>query len=180
MPEVASTVNSGLSDVMLNNVITGQIPRRIVVAMVLNKAFTGDIKENPFNFQHFNINYLAANIDGVQYPTLAYQPDFTNDLYIREYLSIFEAYNQITTDSVINLHILHYEDGNVMFGFNFSQDSTDDYYKVGYTNAKKEGSLGLHLKFSTALENSINVLIYCEYDNLIEIDVERQVKTDFQ
>jgi hypothetical protein len=40
---------------------TGQIPSRIVIAMVENEAFNGSF---PFNFKHFNLSDIKTFVDG--------------------------------------------------------------------------------------------------------------------
>ncbi len=50
---------------------------------------------------------------------------------------------------------------------------------MGYVNPIKRGTLRLEMKFAEALKETINVLLYCEYDNLIEIDATRNAFTDY-
>ena len=47
-----------------DNLFLGQLPKRIVLGLVDNRAFNGDISLNPYNFQHCNLNYLAVHMDG--------------------------------------------------------------------------------------------------------------------
>ena len=42
-----------------DNLFLGQLPKRIVLGLVDNRAFNGDISLNPNKFQHCNLNYLA-------------------------------------------------------------------------------------------------------------------------
>ena len=51
-----------------DNLFLGQLPKRIVLGLVDNRAFNGDISLNPYNFQHCNLNYLAVHLDGQQVP----------------------------------------------------------------------------------------------------------------
>ena len=173
------TVPAGTLDVNLDNAILGQIPRRIFLAMVDSKGFNGDLKENPFKFQHFNLNHLTAAVDGVQFPSVAFTPDFANGLYVREYIGIYDTLNQLTTDSCLSLTHKDYPNGNVIFGFSFAPDPADDCNKSGYVNPTRNGSVRLSLKFANALTTNINVLIYCEYDNLLQIDATRTPFTDY-
>lgn len=39
--------------------------------------------------------------------------------------------------------------------------------------------MSLNLKFADSLPEAINVIVYLEFDNLIEIDKENQVITDY-
>ncbi|XP_031781353.1 uncharacterized protein F54H12.2-like [Nasonia vitripennis] len=62
------TLHSGILGDTLDNVILGQLPKRIILGFVKNKAFNGNRKLNPFNFQHFNINFISLYVDSVQVP----------------------------------------------------------------------------------------------------------------
>ena len=63
------TMHAGILGDTLDNVVLGRIPKRIIIEFVLNKSFNGNRKTNPFNFQHFNVNYLSLYVDGVQLPS---------------------------------------------------------------------------------------------------------------
>ncbi|RWS08782.1 uncharacterized protein B4U79_15200, partial [Dinothrombium tinctorium] len=97
-------ISSGTLSANIDNVISGVLPRRVFVAFVENKSFIGDLSKNPFNFKHFNVNYISCFTDGVQFPSKPYTPNFSEELYVREYMGLFEALNQLTTDSVLCLN----------------------------------------------------------------------------
>jgi len=149
------------------------LPRRAFVTFVNHNAFNGSYTLNPFNYQHFNLNYLAFYLNGIQYPEKAYTPDFTNGLYIREYLSLFEATNQEETDSCINIDRENFAKGNAIFAINFAPDHSSGCCATGYANPIKFGSLRLQLRFKEALQEAITVLVYLEYDSILEINQER-------
>ena len=67
---VVSTFTISQNNMSINkdNVLMGQLPRRIVVGLVSNTSFSGVITENPFNFQNFGVNYFALYVGGEQYP----------------------------------------------------------------------------------------------------------------
>lgn len=48
----------------LDNIILGQVPKRIIIGFVQNKASNGDRALNPFNSEHFGINYSSLYVDG--------------------------------------------------------------------------------------------------------------------
>ena len=173
------SVSSGAHSATIDNIVNGQLPRRAFVAMVSNNAFNGTYSKNPFNFKHFNCNYICSYIDGVQVPSIPYTPDFNSGIYTREYLGLFESVNQLTTDSTISLSKSDWAKGNTVFGFNYAPDLANSCIQEGHTSPIKRGSMGLQLKFSEALTETINVLIYLEYDNLIQIDLDKQTFTDY-
>jgi len=49
-------------DVTHEKLFSGQL--RIVVGLVHNEAFNGDLGSNPFNFKHYNLSEIA--LDGQQ------------------------------------------------------------------------------------------------------------------
>lgn len=92
-------IPSGSMDAMLDNVIIGQLPRRMFLACVKNTALNGAKDEDPYKFDHYDVNYLACYLDGIQYPSNAYQPDFDQNLFVREYSGLFQAINMNSTET---------------------------------------------------------------------------------
>jgi hypothetical protein len=172
-------ISSGLSDIILDNIVTGQLPRRIFVAFVKNKAFNGAKSENPFYFHHFNINYIACYFNGIMTPSKPYQPDFKNGLYLNEFTGLFQAANQLYSDSTIDISRDTYAKGNTIFGFNFSPDNSDDFETTGYRQPPVRGSLRLEIHFDEPTSEAINCLVYCEFDNNIYITKDRNVLMDY-
>ena len=138
-------IPTGQTDIMIDHAFDGQLPRRLVLTMVKSDAYNGDLKLNPYEFQHNRLNYLAAHINGIQYPSIPYTPDFDNNIFTREFLSIFETLNIMTTDCYLNFNRGDFKSGCVMFRFNFASDSCDHYLKSGYIDPKKDGTMGFHL-----------------------------------
>ncbi|XP_036149090.1 uncharacterized protein F54H12.2-like [Monomorium pharaonis] len=86
------SIHSGIYGETLDNVILGQIPKRLIIGFVDNKAFNGNRKLNPFNFHHYKINYLSLYVDGKQIPSKPLQPDFTKEnLYMDAYHTLFSG-----------------------------------------------------------------------------------------
>jgi len=79
-------------DITHEKLFSGQLPTRIVVGLVNNQAFNGDLGSNPFNFKHYvyNLSEIVLYLDGQQQLALKpIQPDYANGLYIRGYESLF-------------------------------------------------------------------------------------------
>ncbi|XP_025154398.1 uncharacterized protein F54H12.2-like [Harpegnathos saltator] len=81
------TIHSGVVGETLDNVILEQIPKRIIVGFVDNKAFNGARHLNPFKFQHYGINFFSLYVDGTQIPSRPLQPKFSGNemLYAEAY-----------------------------------------------------------------------------------------------
>ena len=58
------TIPQNYLDVSHEKLFSGQLPTRIVIGLVGNRAYNGDRQRNPFNFQHFNLNEIAVYLDG--------------------------------------------------------------------------------------------------------------------
>ncbi|XP_072756028.1 uncharacterized protein F54H12.2-like [Anoplolepis gracilipes] len=71
------TIHSGVMAESIDNAILGQLPKRIIVGFVNNKAFNGDRKLNPFNFKNWGINFFWMYVDGMQIPSRPLQPVFS-------------------------------------------------------------------------------------------------------
>ena len=139
--------------------VSGQLPTRLVVGIVDNAAFNGRRDRNPFNFHHYNLTEIALYLDGHQQHTLKpIQPDFEAGLFVRAYNTLF-AFRAVTT----------------LYAFDLTADLGDD----DHFNLIKHGNLRLALKFGEALPHTVTVISYAEFDNVIELDRDRNVLVDF-
>jgi hypothetical protein len=175
----AFTINTGSLDVNIDNAFSGQLPKRLFVMLVSNEAFNGHIKKNPYNFEHFNLNYITASIDGIQYPSIAYTPDYANDLYMREFVGLYDTLKSLSTDSIPCIHRKEFSKGNAIYGFDFGNENCEDCHKSGFIDVIRRGSVRVQMRFSAALTENVSALMYAEFDNLIEINTNRQAITDF-
>ena len=168
-------IPSGTQDLQRDNVFLGELPKRVVICLVDTTAFNGDYKKNPFRFQPFKLNYLAMHVDEKQYPTVPLTPDFTNSMALRSYLQLFAATGRLYADGGIDIAPGEFFDGYTLFAFDLTPDgSHGQHYTVN-----KRGNLRLDLKFGAALAATTNLLIYAEFDNIIEIDKNRNIIYDF-
>lgn len=170
------TVPAGFLDVSHEKLLTGQLPTRIVVGLVDNEAFNGSLQRNPFNFQHFNLNEIALYMDGQQQHSIKpLHPDYENNNYISAYLSLFTGTGKINRDDGNFIDRSEYADGYALYAFDLSPDLAED----DHFNLARHGSVRLVLKFSEALARTITVIAYAEFENVIEIDRNRNIIYDF-
>lgn len=171
-------IPSGVQAHSLDNIILGQLPKRVILGFITNKAYNGDRTCNPFNFQNFGINYLSLEVDGGQVAARTLQPDFTGKkLYVDSYQTLFMGTgihfhnhgNSITRED--------YPDGYCLFAFDLTPDLSAG--NDTHWNLIKHGSVRLDVRFGTALTETINCLVYAEYESILEIDASRQPIVDF-
>ena len=61
-----------------------------------------------------------------------------------------------------------------LYAFDLSPDLTEE----GHFNLAKQGNVRVELKFGAALQNTVTVVAYAEFENVIEIDRNRNVIND--
>ncbi|XP_055936853.1 uncharacterized protein F54H12.2-like [Argiope bruennichi] len=59
-----------------DNVFSGQMPKRLVLACVDNDAFNGNPKKSPFEFKHYDMNFVGVYVDGQPMPHQPLELDF--------------------------------------------------------------------------------------------------------
>ena len=109
------TVPIGNRSVTKENLFLGQLPTRVLVGVVDNDAYNGEIQKSPFNFKHNQINYMCLYRDGVQIPSKPLQPDFTSDRFIRSYLRLFTQTGQFYRNTGNGISREQYKDGCALF-----------------------------------------------------------------
>jgi len=149
-----------------------QLPTRIVIGLVDNRAFNGSRDRNPFNFSHYNVSVISLYLDGQQqYALKSLQPNFDEGLYVCTYNTLFAGTNKINRDEGNFITREDYKAGYALYAF----DLTADLAESDHFNLVKEGSVRLALRFSTATPHTISVIAYAEFDNLLEIDRDRNL-----
>ena len=160
-----------------DNLFLGQIPKRLVLGIVDNMAFNGDYSLNPFEFKHANVNYLSLHLDGRQIPCSPLQPSFDEHNYVRAYYTQFTGGDRITSDTGNGIGRLEFKDGHSLYCFDLTPDlssSCGHHFSVA-----KTGNLRIEIGFDSPLTFTGNLIVYAEFENVIEIDKDRKVTSDY-
>lgn len=170
------TISRDIQSKTIDNLYLGQLPKRCIVGFVESAAFNGSMAHNPYNFQHFNHNYLALYVDSVQIPSKPLTPDYEKKLFTRSYHTLFSGSGVHFGDIGNNISLSEYPDGYCLAAFDLTPDlSCHD----SHWNIIKSGSLRVEIRFSKPLEKTITAVIFSEFDNIIEIDRNRNVIIDY-
>ncbi|KAK4877634.1 hypothetical protein RN001_010140 [Aquatica leii] len=150
------TIPSGIQRKSLDNVFLGQLPKRCIIGFVSNKAFNGDY----------------------QIPSKPLQPDFTKSgLYVRAYHTLYSGTGIHFLNEGNDISREDYPKGYCLMAFDLTPDLSAN--ANTHWNLVKNGSLRIEVGFEDALSETINCLVYAEFDNVIEIDKHRNVMVDF-
>ena len=160
-----------------DNLFLGPLPKRIVFGIVDNRAYNGDMTMNPFNFQHCHLSFLAVHLDGQQVPWAPLQPSFSQNTYVRAFYTQFTGGEGISTDTGHLIGREYFSRGHALYCFDLTPDLSSS---CGHhLNVAKTGNLRLELGFDRPLPFTGNVVVYSEFDNIIEIDKDRVVTRNY-
>ena len=140
----------GLSSANQPNIINGLLPRQIVIGFVNADAFNGDIKLNPFHFQHYDCNFIALRVNGVQIPSKGFRPNFEKKIVRRELRSLYDniGVNEPSDDSGCNLNVDDFLGGYTLFSFDLTSDKCNGFHLHETTT----GIIDLEILFSKPLK----------------------------
>ena len=169
------TVPRGNLDCSQENLFSGQLPTRLVLGCVDNDAFNGHYEKNPFNFKHYNMTQLRVYLDGQQQNIRPLDLNFETHQYINAYMTLYSGTGKQFVDEGNEIHREDYSRGYALYAFDLTPDLAED----DHFNLIKEGNVRVDMKFAAALPNTINIIVYAEFENIIEIDRSRNVIFDF-
>lgn len=167
----------GCRDNVNENVCSGQVPSKAFVTFVSNSNFNGQYSSSPYHFGHHNVTQLKLSVDGHSQTALkTLEMNYAAQQWIEAYISMFTGTGKYKRDESIDIDRNDYAGGYAIYGFDLSPDNCDS---NSHYNLVREGSLRVDVKFSQALTVPLNVILFLEFDNLIEIDRDKNVIFDY-
>jgi hypothetical protein len=169
------TIPAGYLDVSHEKLFSGQLPVRLIVGLVDNRAYNGDRQRNPFNFQHFSLTEIGIYLDGQLHGLKPLKLDFAAGRFIAAYAGLFGGTNKINRDEGNDISRSDYANGYALYAYDLTPDLAED----DHVNLTRQGTVRLDLKFGVALAQTVTVIAYAEFENVIEIDRNRNIVFDF-
>ncbi|KAF4523524.1 hypothetical protein B566_EDAN013066 [Ephemera danica] len=118
------TIPSNVTSKEIPNHYIGQLPVRIIAFLVNNSAANGILAENPYNVEHFDLNYLSLHVDGQQIPSTPLTPNYSSGDFIEAYYStILDTYLQFMDDGH-TIETSDYNDGYCFYCFALTADQS--------------------------------------------------------
>lgn len=175
----AFSIPTGTMSLSKDNLFLGQLPQRLVITCVDNDSFNGALDKNPFNMKNMNLNYLSLTVDGRQIPdSRPLTPKYTlarGQNYTQAYQTLYSGLNKMYKDTGNGISRDDYPNGYTLYAFDISPDLNEG----DHLNLVKRGNLRLEMRFGTALPNTIMVIVYAEFQNILEVDKSRNVIFDY-
>ena len=161
-----------------NNLFQGRIPNRVIVGLVLSEAFNGTVAHDPFCFQNFGVSNIRQLVRGEEYPyeTLELMHnDGTQDL--RGYYRFLQATGCLCKHQGNMVRSEDWGQGKncTLFVFDNAANGCLD---SPVLNPNQSGELQIVLNFGVPPGNNITVILYGEFENLLEIDKNKAVLYD--
>lgn len=170
------SIPAGVSTYDIESLFMGQIPNRLVLGMVENGAYLGDLTKNPFNFKHFDLGFLVLTVDGKPYPSQPLQPNFNEGHYIDCYETLFAGTGMYGNDLGHGITRDAYAKGYTLFAFNLTPDSSDG---SSHVNIRRQGTVRASLQFRTATPTTISLVVFGQCDNVLTVDGNRNILFDY-
>ena len=162
-------------DVSQENMFLGQVPSRLVLGIVDNDVFNGTYAKNSFNLKHYRLTRLTLQLDGQEQSVKPLQLKFATGKIARGFMSLFQRAGKAFKDEDIDISREDYEYGYTLFCF----DLTPDLGENDHFSLIKSGSVRVNLTFADPLPQTVNVIVYSEFQNVLEIDRNRNVFYSF-
>jgi hypothetical protein len=159
----------------IDNIFSGACPTKVIVGLIDSEAFSGNYQLNPFNFKFFGITEIQLLVDGVSTPSrpLKIAAESADNGVASAMASLLDTIDA-GTDSVFgnDISLKNYVGGYGLIGFHvYGGGGTSG----AFTHPKRAANLRLEATFSSALTKAVTVIVYGEFNALLEIDAARNV-----
>ena len=165
-------VGKGLYNVNLDDIYQGKIPNRLILVIVSADAYAGDLTKNPFNFKHYNFEFICLYANGQSVPSKALQPKFASNNYVEAFQTLLTGMAWDGKDAGLQCSRFDYAKGYTLVVFDLSSEVTD----AAIQAIRKQGNLQLEIRFASALPEAINVILYASFPGEIKIDQARSIQ----
>lgn len=170
-----TTLASGSNSVSIDNLILGNLPKKIIVCFQNNNILNGSYLEDTFDFKNFDLSNLSLFVNGnlisKPYDCTFAKDDTSLPLVSRPFLSLLANINGLDAGGN-SLSITDFNKNKAIFAFNLEQ-SFDDCFTL--INPVRSGTISLKLQFKTPLANVISCITLLQFASLIEIDATRNI-----
>jgi len=118
----ASTITQTYDDVF-----NGNCPGRVIMGMVTNNSYAGDITTNPFYFQDFDIRNISLKVNSKQYNGRDLTMNFLQGDISEPYTLLYQSARRWNGDKGLTISRNDFLGGFTLFVFDLENRHADDY-----------------------------------------------------
>ena len=172
------SMQNNLTRFEIRDLFQNRVADRLIVGLLDSRAFNGDVTRDPFCFQKFGLTSIKQIVRGEEYPyetlQLAQDSGAKDRLGYFRFLQASGAWCKKKGNMVEMKDWGHLKNCTLFMYDNVASGCADS----NTLNPKQTGDVQLVLEFGAAPANNITVLVYGEFENLLEIDSNGAVLYD--
>ncbi|XP_068749120.1 uncharacterized protein [Montipora capricornis] len=172
-PTHAKIIPRGLLNHTETDLFNGLIPQCVIFGMVRNDVYNGHLTRNPFNFQLFDLQGVRLTVNGEEMPYSALE--LTGGKKIDGYNTLFSGSGDMNCGHGLDIDRLDWENGYGLLRVDLTPAGSGH---PDHLIPHRSGNVNLYLKFGTQTETVLNLIVYEEFQNQLEIDRNRRVVYD--
>ena len=112
----------GITSQTITNIVSGRLPRQIIIGFLNTESLSGSPKYNPFYFHHFNVTNICLRINGQNYPSQPLKPDFANGICMREFRHTIDNIGVQGDNISVGFDYERFQKSKTLFGFDLTPD----------------------------------------------------------
>lgn len=154
----------------IRDAFQGDVPTKLVVGMVSERAYHGDASLNPLHFQGFGISDIAFLLGTTSYPSEPLQINLEESEYLLGLMSLYKVAGRGITDTDIGIDRKLYTEGLTLFGFNIDPSAQESAGQIGMP---KWCPTQLVINFRQTLPEGVTVLLFATFPDEVTLDWTR-------
>ena len=163
-----------------DDVFLNKMPDRTLLAMVHTDAYNGDFTRYPFAFERFGAISVRQTVNGEEYPYKTLElsnessnKDSTDYLGYERFLQASGAYRERKIPMV---QPGDWGEGKTTTLFLFNNVPSWYADDPSHRNPQQSGNVRYKINFASATSNNITVLVWSEYETLLEVNYEGAIR----
>ena len=146
------------------------MPNYLVMYMVSSAAFHGDYALKPFNFKNYRLKSLLLTRDDENVPYERFEPDFTSDNCLREYMSQYQSNGLIGKNAVLPFTYDEFKTGYTNFQWNLS-----DNRKRKNAGPNPRANVKIDVAFAETTKEAMVMVFYGVFESTIQVFANDEV-----
>ena len=118
--------------------------------------------------------HISLTKHRLNFPFPPFEPDFANDKYLQEYMSVFQSNGLMGKNGILPFSLEEYKSG-----YTNLQGKLSDNRRGVNSNPDPRGNLKIEVKFTTKTTEAINVVLYGIFDGSVMIFGDNTTVTNY-